>query len=367
MLCMRIGQNSRHSFDGIHFRGKIMTDVKQSQLDRALSALDRLRQNGRTQFSKEGVLFCHDWSEREIDALQVALVTRRPLLLRGEPGSGKTQLARAAAHELDWKLHAMTVHPRMEPNEVLYRFDAVERLAWAQNPKLRKELQSNRFYEPGPLWWALDWESARRAHALRKGKQDVSVEPPAGHVVLIDEIDKADSDLPNSLLEVFGERALSLPCEPHALTYHACETPPLILLTTNEDRELPAPFERRCIVLSLEVRADDVAWLVRHRGKAHFNTSESPDQRPFLPIGVMEKAAELLMQERERFDSAGLRLPGVAEYLDLLHALHDLKQQQGWNGAELESRVTRLAPYLFRKHGGEHLPDELQQWRAPQG
>jgi MoxR-like ATPase len=351
-----------------------MADRRQSKLDQALSTLDGLRptsdglrRHGRTQVMDGEARLCHDWSEREIDALQVALVTRRPLLLRGEPGSGKTQLARAVAHELGWVLHAMTVHPRMEPNEVLYRFDAVERLAWAQDKLLREELRSNRFYEPGPLWWALGWESARRAQLLRSDSQDSLGEPPSGHVVLIDEIDKADSDLPNSLLEVFGERELSLPCEPYKLAYRSRDDlPPLILLTTNEDRELPAPFERRCVVLSLEVRANDAAWLVEHRAKAHFSTPDDQGGRPCLSSKVMGLAAELLIQERRRFEAAGMRLPGVAEYLDLLHALHDLQQQQKWNDAELESSVARLAPYLFRKHGGSQLPDELQQWRAPQ-
>lgn len=345
-----------------------MTDNTQHRLDEALAKLDRLRSNGRTHVQSEDVSVCHDWSEREIDALQVALVTRRPLLLRGEPGSGKTQLARAVAHELRWALHQLTVHPRMEPNEVLYRFDAVERLAWAQDPALREQLGGSRFYEPGPLWWALDWDSARQAQLLRSGSAEPSGVPPMGHVVLIDEIDKADSDLPNSLLEVFGERALNLPCKPFRLTYRNQDSlPPLILLTTNEDRELPAPFERRCVVLSLEVRADDAQWLVERRAEAHFCTPDARDERPCLSSAVMTLAAQLLVDERQRFKTATTRLPGVAEYLDLLYALHDLQKQQQWSDTELASGVARLAPYLFRKQGGDHLPDELQQWHAPKG
>jgi MoxR-like ATPase len=344
-----------------------MHDHRQTPLDQTLITLDRLRNLGRTLAPGQNSAppLCHDWSTREVDALQVALVTRRPLLLRGEPGSGKTQLARAAAHELGWALHPMTVRPRMEPEDVLYRFDAVERLAWAQAPELRDKLHDNRFYEPGPLWWALDWISARKAQLSRLNRDEPVGPPPVGHVVLIDEIDKADTDLPNSLLEVFGERELSLPCAPHTLSYRTHDAlPPLILMTTNEDRELPAPFLRRCVVLSLEVQANDAAWLVKHRAKAHFGTSGQEDARPSLPEAAMLAAAVLMVEERQQFRAAGLTPPGVAEYLDLLHALHELKHQQGWNDEVLLTKIAELARYVFRKHGGEHVPDELQQWHG---
>jgi MoxR-like ATPase len=311
---------------------------------------------------------CHAWSPAEVDALQVALVTRRPLLIRGEPGSGKTQVARAVAHELGWALHALTVHPRIEPHEVCYRFDAVERLAYAQDPATRGELHSTRFYEPGPLWWALDWATAAQARALREHQPTLSavqeqVQQPAGHVVLIDEIDKADADLPNSLLEVFGERRLTLPCAPHRLRFPGPQgVPPLIVLTTNEDRELPAPFLRRCVVLSLEVRADDADWLVKERALAHFSADAESDTCPRLAEPVMREAARLLCLERAAFAGAGLTPPGVAEYLDLLTALHQLQGQQHWSDDVLLDRTRILARYLFRKHGGPGVDEHLQQW-----
>ena len=61
----------------------------------------------------------HRWSERERDALMLAAAAQRPLLVRGEPGTGKTQLARAAAQHLPgWMLHSVVIHPRFEPTEL---------------------------------------------------------------------------------------------------------------------------------------------------------------------------------------------------------------------------------------------------------
>jgi MoxR-like ATPase len=174
----------------------------------------------------------HQWSQNEIDALHLALASGRPLLVRGEPGTGKTQLALAVARALDWRLECVTISPRFEAQDLFYRFDAVQRLADAQAAGVAGGgvKPDHCYWLPGPFWLAFAWDDA-----LGYGPQSAAVKQyvgdgseaspgshsagapasaaakPAGHVILIDEIDKADSDLPNSLLEVLGSREFPNP------------------------------------------------------------------------------------------------------------------------------------------------------------
>jgi hypothetical protein len=113
----------------------------------------------------------HVFDANSIDAVNAALAARRPLLVRGEPGTGKSQLARAVAEYLGRPLITHVVDSRTEARDLLWEFDAVARLAEAQlqgalgrpgpvdEKALRAELAPERFVRPGALWWALNWES----------------------------------------------------------------------------------------------------------------------------------------------------------------------------------------------------------------
>ena len=114
----------------------------------------------------------HQFDSKSINALKAALAAQRPLLLRGDPGTGKSQLARAAAVALNRLFVYEVVNAHTESQDLLWRFDAVGRLAEAQtlqgqhcSPEhLKQTLDSKRYISPGPLWWGLDWESANTVY-----------------------------------------------------------------------------------------------------------------------------------------------------------------------------------------------------------
>ncbi|BDI06127.1 AAA family ATPase [Sphaerotilus microaerophilus] len=306
----------------------------------------------------------HQWSQPEIDALTLAMAARRPLLVRGEPGTGKTQLARAAAHHLGWQLESTTIHSRYEPLDLLYRFDAVRRLADAQWRDADADWLQKReadYWEPGPLWRAFGWSSAVNYGSCR---DSVNPSAPAGHVLLIDEIDKAESDLPNALLEVLGQRSFRIPGLNLAIGGPG-QALPLVIITTNEERELPPAFLRRCIVLNLDAgRGVYTDWLLS-RGRAHFGQIPGARDTAEMSDEVLIEAASQLAQDRQAAKEAGLPPPGVAEYLDLLYALHGLAE--GDSKAQLDW-LKKLKAYAFRKHGHiEGHPELSQQGEAAPG
>ena len=108
---------------------------------------------------------------------------------------------------------------------------------------------------PGPLWWAFDPASARH-----HGTDPTATNPDADRaVVLVDEIDKADPDVPNDLLVPLGSYEFRVEDEAPVVAEH----PPLVVVTTNEERELPRAFLRRCVILALEAPAPGAA--AQHR------------------------------------------------------------------------------------------------------
>jgi len=295
----------------------------------------------------------HSFDERSADALVAALGARRPLLVQGEPGVGKSQLARAAAAALHRAFISHVVHARSEAQDLQWEYDAVSRLAEAQvigstpshlTPEAR--LHPRRFLVPGALWWAFNWTSATEQndkHSKRRVRPPPHPDgwqPKDGVVLLIDEIDKADADLPNSLLETLGNGAFPVPWLDEPVGLDPQGKAPLVVVTTNQERELPRAFLRRCMVLRLELPAEPRALeaLLVERGAHHFGNDCDEEVRTLV--------ARRLIEDRERAKGLGYHLPGQAEYLDCLRALVNAR---GNDKVAQIALFARIAPYALQK------------------
>ena len=318
----------------------------------------------------------HMFNEDDCYALWAAYSAGRPLLVRGKPGTGKSQMAKAIATQLGWAFVSETIHGSTELNDLHWHFDAIGRLGEAQTrgmgdtekpePKggcnVQDRLDPLKFLSPGSFWWAYDWTTANQQYQacytrLRPlpDKPDNWNMESGGVVLLLDEIDKAEPDLPNGLLETLGQYRFTVPYINDRNSDSSVKNPVqadpakvLVVITTNEERELPTAFVRRCFVHTLKMEAsteklkqtpDDEGvekryeWLIQ-RGKLHFG--------PRIAEDVYLQAAQQLWEDREA-KSNNRYPPGLAEYIDLLNALQNLDK------TEQCRRLKRIARYALDK------------------
>jgi MoxR-like ATPase len=274
----------------------------------------------------------HLFKRATVAALRAAEATGRPLLVRGLPGVGKSETARAAAAHAQRPFLPVVIDGRTEPDDLKWRVDAVKRLSDAQAQRVRDE---HCYVRPELLWWAYDWAGAQQqAHIAQVPPPDVAV--PAGWhpgtgraVVLLDEIDKADPDLPNALLEVLANTGFTPPFAGAPRVACTDQTRPLVVITTNEERELPAAFLRRCLVVTLELPKDPAALgaeLIRlaTRHERQQRLAQPAPAGPRIAEAVITRAAEVFMDTRSDAQRKGDYLPGTAEFLDLIRALATL-------------------------------------------
>jgi MoxR-like ATPase len=274
------------------------------------------------------------YTDEIVLAVNVAIATRRPLLLAGPPGSGKSTLARHAARELERRYLSRVITSRTRLDDLTYGFDALRRLHDAQTGRTRL-LPDVAYITPGVLWWAFDPESAtwrgadprKFSPALRKHfprAEEAGAEQDESHdgaeassqdvVVLLDEIDKADPDVPNDLLEPLDQLSFRVAGREEPITAGGKV---LMILTTNGERELPPAFLRRCVFLELPPFDEDRLLEVARR---HFG----PDEK-----GVYLPLARELLGGQERARTRGLREPSTAEYLDAIKACREVNAAPG--------------------------------------
>ena len=254
-------------------------------------------------------------------AVNAAVVLERPLLVKGEPGTGKTELARQVAESLGLPMVEWNIKSTTKAQQGLYEYDAVSRLRDSQLGDPRVNDVKN-YIRKGKLWQAFEAETKV--------------------VLLIDEIDKADIEFPNDLLQELDK-----------MEFHVYETGetirarhrPVIIITSNNEKELPDAFLRRCFFHYIKFPD---AETMRAIIKVHF---------PQIKETLLNTA---LTQFYELRETPGLKKkPSTSEVLDWLKLLlaedlqpEDLKRE----GADV---LPKLHGALLKNEQDVHLFERL--------
>ncbi len=303
------------------------------------------------------------------DAMNVALLLGQPLLLTGEPGTGKTQFAFSAAFWLGFpRLIRFNVKSTTQARDFFYHIDEIRRFRDAQLMSLedRRKMAADATAAPepsgnptggastsdtldlrhymtlGPLGEAI--LRANKPGAYPQLLQPAKHSEPVRSIVLIDEIDKAARDIPNDLLNEFENMEFEVP-ELNLRVQADQSKRPVLIITSNSERNLPDAFLRRCIYYNIPFPGEDPAT-----GRATASDGQKDALLQIVKARLphtnrdsrwLKEALELLRMMRETGRGIQKR-PGTAELLNWLLVLH---RREDVN----ESTSVKKSPELFEE------------------
>ena len=262
-------------------------------------------------------------------AVNAAITLERPLLVKGEPGTGKTELARQVSSSLGLRLIEWHIKSTTRAHQGLYEYDAVSRLRDSQLGE-EKVRDVKNYIKPGKLWEAFDSDERL--------------------VLLIDEIDKADIEFPNDLLQ-----------ELDRMEFHVYETGetikaklrPIVIITSNNEKELPDAFLRRCFFHFISFPDEETMLDII---KVHF-----PDIKKKL-------VRQALTQFYEIRETPGLKKkPSTSEVLDWLKLLVADDVDPETLRADPKSAIPPLHGALLKNEQDVHLFERLAFLARRQG
>jgi len=258
-----------------------------------------------------------------INAVNLTIfLQKRPLLLKGEPGCGKTRLAEAVARELGLPYEAWYIKSTTRARDGLYSYDAVRRLHDAQLVRVGEEGRDrvdnlDNYIKKGPLGLAFEREQRT--------------------VVLIDEIDKADIDFPNDLLRELDEQQFIIEETGEVVK---AKQPPIVFITSNDEKDLPDAFLRRCLFHYIEFPDDEQLINIVN---AHFAAA---------PPALVEAAVERFSQLRQDMtEGKSGKNVSTSELLDWFAVLSQFPEDEAL--AKLEGKLP--FPEVLLKKWQDHL------------
>lgn len=217
------------------------------------------------------------------NAVNVSIVLKKPLLVRGEPGTGKTMLSHSIAKGLGKRLIVWNIKSTTKAQEGLYVYDTVQRL------------NDSRFG---------DKDVSDIKQYIKLGKLGLSFVAPDQEVLLIDEVDKADLEFPNDLLNELDEMTFYIPETNETIkAVHR----PIVIITSNAEKELPDAFLRRCVFHYIEFPD---TTLMEEIVRVHF---------PEIKDSLLREALKTFYLMRNIDDLR--KKPSTSELLDWLHCL----------------------------------------------
>jgi MoxR-like ATPase len=257
-----------------------------------------------------------------MQTVNVAMTLSRPLLIKGEPGTGKTMLAQSIARGLDMPLIAWNIKSTTKAQDGLYVYDTVQRLYDGQFG---------------------DGDVRDIAHYIRPGKLGEAFTSPQRCVLLIDEIDKADIEFPNDLLWELDQMEFYIP-ETHE-TIRALQRP-VVIITSNAEKELPDAFLRRCVFHFIEF--PDEAMMERIVRVHH----------PAIDERLLQLALQAFYWLRA---VSGLqKKPSTSELIDWVQAL----QVGGLRHEDIVASMPFIGVLLKKDHDVEVAVDALRGGRG---